>query len=72
MTTYNELIDALTYLKLNASIEYIKELHLNNEIDELSIEKIYKVLNKQVIAKEENNKLYNVKVILWSVTRPCG
>jgi DNA replication protein DnaC len=62
MTTFNELIDALTYLKLNASIEYIKELHLNNEIDELSIENTYKVLNKQVIAKEENNKLYNVKV----------
>lgn len=49
----NEVLDQLTYLK---------ELHIINEISNIELKGIYKVLNKECEAKEENNRLYNVKL----------
>ncbi|MGI6392615.1 MAG: IS21-like element helper ATPase IstB [Candidatus Izemoplasmatales bacterium] len=58
----NKVIEQLTYLKLKSASDYIQELYMNNLINETEIKGIYKVLEKEVIEKEENNKLYNVKV----------
>ncbi|MGP1414152.1 MAG: ATP-binding protein [Bacillales bacterium] len=57
-----EVLDQLIYLKLKSAYSYLKELHLNNDISNTDLAGIYKILNKEVEAKEENNKLYNVKV----------
>lgn len=58
----NDVLDQLTYLKLKSAYSYLKELHINDQITQSELKGLYKVLNKEVIAKEENNKLYNVKV----------
>ena len=58
----NEVLEQLTYLKLKSAYTYLKELHINDSINNNELKGIYKILNKEVIAKEENNKLYNVKV----------
>ena len=58
----NEVLEQLIYLKLKSAYTYLKELHINDSINNTELKGIYKVLNKEVIAKEENNKLYNVKV----------
>lgn len=58
----NEILDQLTYLKLKSAYTYLKELHVNDEIGNTELKGIHKILEKEVIAKEENNKLYNVKV----------
>jgi len=58
----NEVLEQLTYLKLKSAYTYLKELHINDSINNSELKGIYKILNKEVIAKEENNKLYNVKV----------
>ena len=58
----NEILDQLTYLKLKSAYTYLKELHINDAISITELKGIHKVLEKEVIAKEENNKLYNVKV----------
>jgi DNA replication protein DnaC len=58
----NDVLDQLVYLKLKSAHTYLKELHINDSISSAELKGIYKVLNKEVIAKEENNKLYNVKV----------
>lgn len=58
----NDVLDQLTYLKLKSAYTYLKELHMNDQITQSELKGLYKVLNKEVIAKEENNKLYNVKV----------
>lgn len=58
----NDVLDQLTYLKLKSTYSYLKELHINDQISPSELKGLYKVLNKEVIAKEENNKLYNVKV----------
>lgn len=58
----NEVLDQLMYLKLKSAYGFLKELHINDGISSNELKGIYKVLNKEVIAKEENNKLYNVKV----------
>src|SRR5690554_4844916 len=57
-----EVLEQLTYLKLKSAYTYLKELHINDSINNSELKGIYKILNKEVIAKEENNKLYNVKV----------
>lgn len=62
MTMINEVLDQLVYLKLKSAYTYLKELHINDEISSSELKGIYKILNKEVEAKEENNKLYNVKV----------
>lgn len=58
----NEVLDQLTYLKLKSAYSYLKELHINDGISQPELKGIYKVLKKEVEAKEENNRLYNVKV----------
>jgi DNA replication protein DnaC len=58
----NDVLDQLTYLKLKSAYTYLKELHMNDGITASELKGVFKVLNKEVIAKEENNKLYNVKV----------
>lgn len=58
----NDVLEQLIYLKLKSAYTYLKELHINDEITSTELKGIYKVLNKEVLAKEDNNKLYNVKV----------
>lgn len=62
MTIVNEVLDQLTYLKLKSAYTYLKELHINDGITSSELKGLYKVLSKEVQAKEDNNKLYNVKV----------
>lgn len=38
------------------------ENNINDEISSAELKGIYKILKKEVEAKEENNRLYNVKV----------
>lgn len=58
----NDVLEQLIYLKLKSAYTYLKELHINDAITSTELKGIYKVLNKEVLAKEDNNKLYNVKV----------
>lgn len=58
----NEVLEQLIYLKLKSAYTYLKELHINDEISSSELKGIHKILKKEVEAKEENNKLYNVKV----------
>lgn len=58
----SEILDQLTYLKLKSAYTYLKQLHIKDEISNTELKGIHKILEKEVIAKEENNKLYNVKV----------
>ncbi len=58
----NDVLEQLTYLKLKSAYTYLKDLHMNDQVGTLELKGLYKVLNKEVLAKEENNKLYNVKV----------
>ena len=58
----NDVLDQLVYLKLKSAYSHLKELHINDQITNNDLKGIYKILNQEVIAKEENNKLYNVKV----------
>ena len=58
----NEVLEQLMYLKLKSAYTYLKELHINDEISSTELKGIYKILKKEVEAKEENNRLYNVKV----------
>ncbi len=62
MIMINEILDKLEYLKLNSAYKYLKELHMGDEISQNELEGINKVLSKEVEAKEQNNRLYNVKV----------
>ena len=65
----NEVLDQLVYLKLKSAHSYLKELHINDNISQSEIKGLYKVLKKEVEAKEENNKLYNVKVAAFPFIR---
>ena len=58
----NDVLDQLTVLKLKSAYTYLKELHINDGISSSELKGLFKVLNKEVIAKEENSKLYNAKV----------
>lgn len=58
----NKVLDQLMYLRLKAAHTYLKELHVKDDISQNELKGLYKVLKKEVEAKEENNKLYNVKV----------
>ena len=58
----NDVLEQLTYLKLKSAHTYLKELHISDEITATELKGIYKILNREVLAKEDNNKLYNVKV----------
>lgn len=65
----NEVLDQLVYLKLKSAQAHLKELHINDSISQIEIKGLYKVLKKEVEAKEENNKLYNVKVAAFPFIR---
>lgn len=58
----NDVLEQLEYLKLKSAYTYLKELHINDQITSSELKGLYKVLKKEVEAKEENNRLYNVKV----------
>lgn len=65
----NEVLDQLVYLKLKSAYSYLKELHINDNISQSELKGLNKVLKKEVEAKEENNKLYNVKVAAFPFIR---
>lgn len=65
----NDVLEQLTYLKLKSAHTYLQTLHLSDVISKDELNGIYKVLNREVIAKEENNKLYNVKVARFPFLR---
>lgn len=65
----NEVLDQLVYLKLKSAYLYLKELHINDNISQSELKGLNKVLKKEVEAKEENNKLYNVKVAAFPFIR---
>lgn len=69
MTMINEVLNQLDYLKLKSAYAYLDELYKNNELSETELKGIHKVLNKEVLAKEENNRLYNVKVAAFPFLR---
>jgi DNA replication protein DnaC len=65
----NEVLDQLVYLKLKSAHSYLKELHINDSISPSELKGLNKVLRKEVESKEENNKLYNVKVAAFPFIR---
>ena len=65
----SEVLDQLVYLKLKSAHSYLKELHINDSISQSELKGLNKVLSKEVEAKEENNKLYNVKVAAFPFIR---
>ena len=69
MTMTNDVLEQLNYLKLKSAYSYLNSLVMNNEIAEEELHVMHKILNKEVIAKEENNRLYNVKVAAFPFLR---
>lgn len=69
MTMNNDVLEQLNYLKLKSAYSYLSSLVMNNEIAEEELYVMHKILNKEVIAKEENNRLYNVKVAAFPFLR---
>jgi len=65
----NEVLDQLTYLKLKSAYTHLKQLHINDNISQSELKGLSKVLKKEVEAKEENNRLYNVKVAAFPFIR---
>ena len=57
MTMTNDVLEQLNYLKLKSAYSYLNSLVMNNEIAEEELHVMHKILNKEVIAKEENNRL---------------
>ncbi len=62
MAIYNEVIEKLDYLDLNASKNYLENEHIAGTVTGNQLEKMNEILNVQVLAKKETIKLYNVKV----------
>lgn len=58
----NAVQNQLIYLKLKTAASYLRTLDLKNDISNAELSGLYRILEQEVIAKEENNKLYNVKV----------
>ena len=54
MTMTNDVLEQLNYLKLKSAYSYLNSLVMNNEIAEKELHVMHKILNKEVIAKEEN------------------
>lgn len=69
MTMINDELEQLNYLKLKSAYTYLNSLVMNSEITEEELQGIHKILNKEVIVKEENNRLYNVKVAAFPFLR---
>ena len=62
MTAYLKVQEQLTYLKFKSAQHYLEQLFHDRQLTEAELSGLYKVLAKKVEAKEENNRLYNVKV----------
>ncbi len=58
----NAVQNQLIYLKLKTAASYLRTLDLKNDISNAELSGLHRILEQEVIAKEENNKLYNVKV----------
>ena len=58
----NEVFEQLSYLKLKSAYSYLRELHINGNISENELTALNNILKIEVKAKEDNSKLYNVKV----------
>ena len=69
MTMTNDVLEQLNYLKQKSAYSYLNSLVMNNEIAEEELHVMHKILNKKVIANEENNRLYNVKVAAFPFLR---
>ena len=69
MTMINEVLKQLEYLKLKSAYSYLNRLHMENDVPDHELEKMVEILDKEVFAKEENNKLYNVKVAAFPFLR---
>ena len=71
MTMINDVLNQLEYLKLKSSYNYLNALHQNIDVEDDNLKLVYEILNKEVLAKDENNRLYNVKVaafpFLWTI-----
>ena len=62
MTIYLEVQKQLEYLKFKSAQHYLEQLYQNHQMTEAELSGLYKILAKEVEAKDENNRLYNVKV----------
>ena len=62
MTTIRAVEDSLSYLKLNASLAYVKDLYRQDQITEAQLKCLRAVLEEQVREKMESTRQYNVKV----------
>ncbi len=69
MTMINEVLKQLEYLKLKSAYMHLDELYKKDDITEIELKGIHRVLNKEVLAKEENNRQYNVKVAAFPFLR---
>lgn len=69
MTITNDVLQQLNYLKLKSAYSYFNSLIQSNGIKEDQLLLMHEILSKEVIAKEENNKLYNVKVAAFPFLR---
>ncbi|WRK55147.1 hypothetical protein SD457_10220 [Coprobacillaceae bacterium CR2/5/TPMF4] len=69
MTITNDVLEQLNYLKLKSAYSYLNSLVINNEIAKKQLHVMHEILNKEVITKEENNRLYNVKVAAFLFLR---
>ena len=49
----NEVLEQLTYLKLKSAYTYLKELHINDSINNSELKGIYKILNKKLSLKKK-------------------
>lgn len=65
----NDVLDQLNYLKLKSAYTYLHSLVMNNEITEDRLQVMYRFLNQEVLAKEENSRLYNVKMAAFPFLR---
>jgi DNA replication protein DnaC len=62
MTTINKIQEALEYLKLDDSVKKLNDLYQGGTIADSDLKILYEIIYEQVKTKEQNNKLYNVKV----------
>lgn len=58
----SKIQEQLTYLKFKSAQHYLEQLFHDCQLTEAELSGLYKVLAKEVEAKEENKSLYNVKV----------
>lgn len=56
MTTVRALQEKLSYLKMDASLEFVNELFMLGKIDDTNVDLLYQVIDAQHRFKEENNR----------------